>query len=101
MIAKVGGLPGSLEFRHLPSDFRQKQTPQTATHTDGNHLPGMEYSLIWNLMSAQNFGGQKIFQPSQIHIVNEGVKFLASQNLEDMGLAYAEYVASLGEARCT
>ena len=49
MIAKVGGLPGSLEFRHLPSDFRQKQTPQTATHTDGNHLPGMEYSLIWNL----------------------------------------------------
>jgi len=28
------------------------------TNTDGNHLPYMEYSQIWHLMSAQNFGDQ-------------------------------------------
>ena len=43
MIAKVGGLPGSLQFRHLPSDFWQKQMPQLPPI-----LMGIT-SLIWNI----------------------------------------------------
>src|SRR5882762_4609167 len=38
----------------------------TTTNTDGNHLPYMEYSQIWDLMSAQNFGGQKFFHTARL-----------------------------------
>ena len=43
MIPKVGGLLGFLQFRHLPSDFWQKQTPQQPPI-----LMGITFH-IWNI----------------------------------------------------
>ena len=60
MIPKVHHLPGSLQFRHLPSDFQQKQTPWLPI------LMGITF-LIWNipkygiLCQCKNMGVGKSF----------------------------------------
>jgi hypothetical protein len=46
--------------------FSTETDASTTTNTDENYLPYMEYSQIWDLMSVQNFGGQKIFHTARL-----------------------------------